>query len=552
MNLATRIDYARLMEPVALKLLGEPNIRLSKPPHDVRFGTQGSMAVDYDGKWFDHENQIGGGVLDLIKFKTGRDHGEAQAWLRREGICLSSSQSPVLYSASAKILRKEVATYDYTDEHGELLFQVVRYEPKAFRQRRPNGRGGWEWSLGGVRRVLYRLPDLARAIQRGETIYVVEGEKDVHALLKNSLHATCNPGGVGKWRAEYTECLRGGDVVIISDNDEAGRKHAEEVAASLHGIASHIRTLDLGKHWPACPSKGDISDWFAVGFTAGELKTLAAPLPAWKPSAKTSPTLVANVAFDQTQVKWAEPKPLPNGMAPVEAFSSDFLPAALAPWVEDIANRLQCAPDYVAVTAITALGSIIGRRIGIKPQMRTDWVEIPNLWGAFIGRPGMLKSPAMGEALKPIHHLEAEAVKSNEAAQRDYVAALEGFKLRRQVKASLDKEALKQNPKNSPNSEMDLGDEPQMPPNNRYRTNDPSYESLGELLISNPNGILVERDELISLLRHLDRDDQGNARGFYLSGWSGTQPYTFDRIIRGHRPSGLRLRSREHPTCQDC
>src|SRR5262245_10317371 len=78
------------------------------------------------------------------------------------------------------------------------------------------------------------------------------------------------------------------------------------------------------------------------------------------------------------QQEWPEPKPLPNGLAPVEAFSSDFLPDALAPWVDDIANRLQCPPDYIAVTALTSLGAVIGRRIGIKPQARTDWVEIPN------------------------------------------------------------------------------------------------------------------------------------------------------------------------------
>ena len=87
---------------------------------------------------------------------------------------------------------------------------------------------------------------------------------------------------------------------------------------------------------------------------------------------------------------WPEPKPLPNGLAPVEAFSSDFLPDALTPWIEDIASRLQCPPEYVAVAALTALGSVIGRRIGIKPQAKTDWIEIPNLWGMFIGRPGML------------------------------------------------------------------------------------------------------------------------------------------------------------------
>ncbi len=139
----------------------------------------------------------------------------------------------------------------------------------------------------------------------------------------------------------------------------------------------------------------------------------------------------------QTNEQWPHPKPLPAGLAPVEPFSSEFLPDALAPWVEDIANRLQCPTDYVAVTALTALGPVIGRRIGIKPQGKTDWIEIPNLWGTFIGRPGMLKSPAMGEALKPIHRLEAEAAKENEIAQQAYAVGLDAYKLRRQVNKML-------------------------------------------------------------------------------------------------------------------
>ena len=196
----------------------------------------------------------------------------------------------------------------------------------------------------------------------------------------------------------------------------------------------------------------------------------------------------------------------------------------------DIANRLQCPPDYVAVSAMVALGATIGRRVGIKPQMHTDWIEFANLWGAFVGRPGWLKSPAMGEALKPLHHLEAQAIKKNEEALQSYLAELGTFKTRQQVKLVLDKEALKKDPHSKADSGMDLGDEPQKPPNIRYRTNDSSYESLGELLIDNPTGILVERDELISLLRHLDHEDQCVGRGFYLSGWSGMQPYSFDRI----------------------
>ena len=105
---------------------------------------------------------------------------------------------------------------------------------------------------------------------------------------------------------------------------------------------------------------------------------------------------------------WPKPEPLPSGNIPVDAFDYEFLPAALQEWVRDISNRLQCPPDYVAVAAITALGTLIGRRLGIRPQEKTDWLEIPNLWGMIIGRPGLMKSPAMEQALKPLHRLEIE------------------------------------------------------------------------------------------------------------------------------------------------
>ena len=136
----------------------------------------------------------------------------------------------------------------------------------------------------------------------------------------------------------------------------------------------------------------------------------------------------------ELSAEWPEPISLPDGLPPVDAFSSEFLPASVSPWVDDIAERLQCPPDYVAVAAITALGSVIGRRIGVRPQLRTDWTEVPNLWGLFIGRPGMLKSPAMGEALRPIHRLEAEAAKDNEIAQQAYAAGIDEHKLRKAVR----------------------------------------------------------------------------------------------------------------------
>jgi putative DNA primase/helicase len=234
------------------------------------------------------------------------------------------------------------------------------------------------------------------------------------------------------------------------------------------------------------------------------------------------------------QAEWPDPKPLPEGLAPVDAFDPAFLPDALALYVEDVATRLQCPADYVAVAIMTAFGAVVGRRIGIKPQVKTDWIEVPNLWGMFVGRPGMLKSPAMSEALRFTHHLEGEAQKEYEVARKAYEAGLNAYKLKEAVAKSLTKERLRKNPDAEPDS-FELGDEPQEPKAVRFRTNDTSYEKLGEILIDNPAGLLIERDELVSLLSHLDHEEQAVARGFYLSGWSGQQPYTFDRIARGHK-----------------
>jgi AAA domain len=136
--------------------------------------------------------------------------------------------------------RVEVDAYQYTDERGELLFEVVRFYPKDFRQRRPNGRGGWIWKLGDTRRVLYRLPKVIEAVQAGVTVYVAEGERDVHALERAGHVATCNPMGAGKWRDEYAESLRGANVVVVADCDQPGRDHAKTVGRALEGVAASV------------------------------------------------------------------------------------------------------------------------------------------------------------------------------------------------------------------------------------------------------------------------------------------------------------------------
>jgi 5S rRNA maturation endonuclease (ribonuclease M5) len=133
--------------------------------------------------------------------------------------------------------REIVETYPYTDENGAALFEVVRFKPKDFRQRRPDG----TWGIKGVRRVLYRLPKVLEAVKSGQRVWIVEGERDVHALEAAGQVATCNPGGAGKWRSEYSQVLAGAHVVIVADNDEPGEKHALAVKASVEARAAGVR-----------------------------------------------------------------------------------------------------------------------------------------------------------------------------------------------------------------------------------------------------------------------------------------------------------------------
>jgi len=151
--------------------------------------------------------------------------------------------------------------YDYTDEDGRLLYQIVRYIPKSFKQRRPDGAGGWIWRKN-KRQVLYRLPEVLDA----PIVFLVEGEKDVETLRSHGFVATTNAGGShAKWLFEYTKTLAGREVILIPDNDAPGWNRTAGIADALLGVAARIRLLPL----PA--GIKDISDWFAAGHSECDL-----------------------------------------------------------------------------------------------------------------------------------------------------------------------------------------------------------------------------------------------------------------------------------------
>jgi hypothetical protein len=171
---------------------------------------------------------------------------------------------------------KIFATYDYHDAAGNLVFQTVRMQPKDFRQRQPDGAGGWIWSLAGIETVLYHLPELLPAA----LIYICEGEKDSDRLRALGVTATCNPMGANKWRKNYNRHLQAKAVVILPDNDLAGKTHGQDVAQNLHGIAANVRVIEL----PGLPEKGDVSDWLDAGGTLEQLRVLVEAAPEWAPA----------------------------------------------------------------------------------------------------------------------------------------------------------------------------------------------------------------------------------------------------------------------------
>jgi putative DNA primase/helicase len=199
----------------------------------------------------------------------------------------SRSQPAAQPAARQQDRRDPVAVYKYRDEAGDLLFEVLRFEPKDFRQRRPDGRGGYIWKLDDTRRVLYRLPELLNS-HPDSTVWIVEGEKDVDALRGLGFTATCSVGGAGKWRSDdYNQHLADRDVIVIPDNDQPGIDHAHAIELALLGVARSVRILTL----PGLPPKGDVFDWLAIdGNDADRLVALADQLDEQPPvSAQVSP-----------------------------------------------------------------------------------------------------------------------------------------------------------------------------------------------------------------------------------------------------------------------
>lgn len=319
------------------------------------------------------------------------------------------------------------------------------------------------------------------------------------------------------------------EIIVCADDD-----HATEGNPGLTKATEAARAVNGKLAVPSFPDTRGPKD---TDFN--DLARLCGPeaVRACIEAAMVVPSLTAeNPSTGESEsLEWLEPHTLPDGLPPVKNLEPEMILAPLRGWLMDISDRMQIPLDFSAAAAVVALGSSIGRGCGIYPKRHDDWLVVPNLWGAVVGRPSMMKTPAVSEGQRPLVRLETEAREEYEGTAKAFELDAEIMKITRAAHAEELKRALKKGDAEAVEAAREklATLESDAPHRRRYQTQDGTTEKIGELLIENPRGLLVNRDELIGWFRTLDKDGREGDRSFYLEAWNGNRAFTYDRIGRG-------------------
>jgi hypothetical protein len=399
-----------------------------------------------------------------------------------------------------------VTNYDYTDADGKLLYQVLRYEPKDFRQRRPDGNGGWTWKLD-ERRVLYRSPELSQFPDA--TVFICEGEKDADRVASLGHCATTVAGG--KWTDECVKALAGRDCFILQDNDDAGRTKALAAARALHGTVKTIRIVAL----PDLPDKGDVSDWLdADPRRVEQLVDVCIAVPIWT-ATKSEPVETKSIGT------WADPdfSILDDRRGELPDFPIDVF---TLPWQELLLRASHGAgvrSEHVAVPLIGVASSLIGtaRRVRVS----RSWSEPMTLWSCIVAASGDRKTPGLNVTMRALDLIEKNNAAATSAKRLSHETRVQKAKETAKKWKEEREAALKADPpREPPIMPMDAIDPGNFIEPRLYAT-DPTIERLAALLQVRVRGMMLIRDELSGLFANMGRYSGGSDRPFWLEAWNG-------------------------------
>jgi hypothetical protein len=367
------------------------------------------------------------------------------------------------------------AWWPYHDAQGEPVGVVVRWDTPDGKDIRPVARHADGWRIGAMPdpRPLYGLPDVASA----RRVVVCEGEKAADAARSLGFIATTSAGGSQAAAKSDWRPLAGKEVWILPDNDAPGRKYAETVAGILARLtpAPVVRVIEL----PDLPDGGDIADWIDTHGDAAEPDTMRAEIEA----------------LAQAVEPWRAGDADDLAYRP---FPLDALPDPIRGFVDAGARAIGCDPSYLALPLLTAIAAAIGntRRL----ELKRGWCVPPILWGAIVGESGTAKTPAFRLVMRPVRERQRKALERHAEEMKQYEADL--------ARWEKDMAAWKRD-KDAPSDPPEKPDPPQA---ERFIVSDTTVEALAPILLANPRGLLLARDELAGWIGSFDRYAAGRGR----------------------------------------
>jgi len=411
-------------------------------------------------------------------------------------------------------------TYDYRDQDGQLRYQVGRYAfddngEKTFLQRHTDGNGVLQWNLKGIERLPYLLPELLAALP-GTTVFICEGEKDADQLKERGLIATCNSEGAGKFTPEIAHWFEGRQVVILEDNDEAGRKHVEKTSALLSGVAASLKVVTFKD----MPDHSDVSDWLDEHHTIDDLRQLVDGLPEY-----TVPS--------ETPQEWEPPVPFNETAGP--PFPANVFPPQVEEFVHAVADAIQVPPDLPAVLALGVGAAACSGRAEV--YLTPDWDREPlNDYYATVLHSGERKSEVFKKITAPIEEYEQELV---ETARPEIDQAAVEREIQEKRLAELKSQAAKAKGKDSDELgreavELSRTIEEQQPLRMpRLLADDTTSEAITTLLVEQGGRTAIMGTEggIFGIMAGRYSEGKGNF-DIYMKGYTG-DPVRIDRKGRG-------------------